>query len=97
MPSAKKAFCLSSLRFSNGRTAMLFSEIAGLALSVPVGGDRVRLKKSQMLKAAAATDNRRANPIRTAGNRGGVTARISPVRDLGRQRPVRRSFVGTCG
>src|ERR1700750_1114208 len=26
MPSAKNAFCFSSLRFSNGSTAMLFSE-----------------------------------------------------------------------
>src|SRR6266446_10355796 len=31
MPSVKYAFCLSSLRFSNGRTAMLLFDTAGTA------------------------------------------------------------------
>src|SRR5256885_11747145 len=46
-PSVKKAFAFSSLRFSNGRTAIDFSESAGVAVEVEAVLDvRCRKKKT---------------------------------------------------
>src|SRR5438105_13608042 len=58
-PSAKYAFCLSSLRFSNGSTAILFSGISGegkgddLEMETLADLSRDRGKKNAMPMASA--------------------------------------------
>ena len=59
-PSAKKAFAFSSLRFSNGSTAMLFSTAVA---SERAGALR---KKEKTAAASAATTS---SPIATAAQR----------------------------
>src|SRR5882724_8664723 len=101
MPSAKYAFALSSLRFSNGRTAMLFSGTRTVALLVvssergdAVGGDDARLKKIKELATRATADTTKATTSRGFGHRGGLTGRTTA--DLCFHLP-RLSFSGTCG
>src|SRR6184192_1137353 len=99
MPSAKYAFALSSLRFSNGRTAMLFSgtrTVALLAVSSERGdavGDDARLKKIKELATRATADTTKATTSRGFGHRG-LTGR-TPA-GLCFHLP-RLSFSGTCG
>src|SRR6266487_3406474 len=101
MPSAKYALALSSLRFSNGRTAMLFSGtriVALLAVSSErddvVGGDDARLKKTKELATRAPADTTKATISRGFGHRGGLTRRTKA--GLCFHLP-RLSFSGTCG
>src|SRR5436309_10172781 len=99
MPSAKYAFALSSLRFSNGRTAMLFSgtrTVALLAVSSERGdavGDDARLKKIKELATRATADTTKATTSRGFGHRG-LTGRTTA--GLCFHLP-RLSFSGTCG
>src|SRR5882724_1267477 len=100
MPSAKYALALSSLRFSNGRTAMLLSgtrTAALLAVSSERGdavGDDARLKKIKELATRATADTTKATTSRGFGHRGGLTGRTTA--DLCFHLP-RLSFSGTCG
>src|SRR6266487_3926712 len=82
MPSAKYALAFSSLRFSNGRTAMLFSgtrTVALLAVSSErgdvVGGDDARLKKTKELAIRATAATTKATTSKGFGHRGGLTGR----------------------
>src|SRR6266550_2387945 len=84
MPSAKYALAMSSLRFSNGRMAMLFSGIeTAPLLAVSSGGvDRVILsdtcwKKVKELITIARAATTKAITSRALGHRGRLTGRTT--------------------
>src|SRR5258707_4489243 len=76
MPSAKYALAFSSLRFSNGSTAMLFSGIKTVPLlAVPSGGvDGVILGDTRWKKVKELITIARV-----------ATTKVSTSRDLGRR------------
>src|SRR5206468_6223921 len=101
IPSAKYALAFSSLRFSNGRTATLFSGIAASALAALVLGvdamvARVggRWKKINELISRATADTPTAANNRNFGDRGGPIERSASDACFHLRR---LSFSGTCG
>src|SRR5260370_7869273 len=82
MPSAKYALTLSSLRFSNGRTATLFSGIKTVPLlAVPSGGvdgvilSDTRWKKVKELITIARAATTKPSTSRDLGDQGSLTGR----------------------
>src|SRR5215469_14819672 len=92
MPSAKYAFALSSLRFSKGRTAILFSGIDA-AVSVLAGGcgTTVASRRKKIAIPKATADAIKAAVNNNVGQRGGRTATPFCFHLL------RLSFSGVCG
>src|SRR5205807_7490992 len=77
-PSAKYAFAFSSLRFSNGKTAILFSGIGEAMLSsesVRVTFGDPRRKKIEKLTANAKADKSKATMSVRFGQTGGLIGR----------------------
>src|SRR6266700_6308509 len=100
MPSAKYALALSSLRFSNGSTAMLFSG-RNAAPAIPpealcaIGGEP-RRKRIEKPVAKAIADISKVAISANLGQRGALTGRIAPVDACFHLLP-RLSFSGRCG
>src|SRR5882724_11520520 len=102
MPSAKYALSFSSLKFSNGSTAMLFSGIKTVALlAVPSGGvdgvilSDTRWKKVKELITIARAATAKASTSRDLGRRGRLTGRT--MSDSCFHLLLRLSLSGTCG
>src|SRR6266513_1179173 len=100
-PSAKKAFSFSSLKFSKGRTAMLFSGIgAGALVTIAPGAataadDRdLGWKKINELTTSAIVDTSKATISTNLGERGALIGRTAPGACF---HLLRLSFSGTCG
>src|SRR6476469_2495571 len=76
LPSVRYALALSSLRFSNGNTAMLFSgtKVAGLERSVI----DPRRKKRKKLMAKARADRSKVRNSNDFGHRGALIGRTDP-------------------
>src|SRR5260370_3031209 len=101
MPSAKYALALSSLRFSNGRTATLFSGIKPVPLlAVPSGGvdgvilSDTRWKKVKELITIARAATTKPSTSRDLGHRGRLTGRT--MSDSCFHLLLRLNFSGAC-